>query len=147
MVGYVAALAVDQLSGVGLLDQQNSFLGKLLLHVCVFGILLIRWGRGARAPRVCTLLLLHGGVFSIPPVWWAHRRRGFAGPRPALRVAGPVVRAMLSSWLLHTACGHPLQGCGFPHATPQLCSLAVRSAPWTMPLSPPDAHTHSLFYL
>ncbi|KAI8467433.1 MAG: low molecular mass early light-induced protein [Monoraphidium minutum] len=42
MVGYVAALAVDQLTGVGLLDQQNSFFGKLLLHVAVFGILFIR---------------------------------------------------------------------------------------------------------
>lgn len=27
---------------MGLLDQQNSFLGKVLLHVAVFGILLIR---------------------------------------------------------------------------------------------------------
>jgi hypothetical protein len=37
--------AVDLLSmpaGVGLLDQQNSFFGKVLLHVAVFGILLIR---------------------------------------------------------------------------------------------------------
>lgn len=42
MVGYVLALFVDQLTGVGLLDQQNSFLGKVLLHVAVFGILLVR---------------------------------------------------------------------------------------------------------
>jgi hypothetical protein len=42
MVGYFAALLVDQLSGYGLLDQQNSFLGKLLLHVTVFGVLLVR---------------------------------------------------------------------------------------------------------
>ncbi|KAL4854134.1 Light-harvesting complex-like protein 3 isotype 1 [Chlorella vulgaris] len=42
MVGYVLALGVDQLTGVGLLDQQNSFFGKVLLHVAVFGILLIR---------------------------------------------------------------------------------------------------------
>lgn len=27
---------------MGLLDQQNSFLGKVLLHVAVFGILFIR---------------------------------------------------------------------------------------------------------
>ena len=27
---------------MGLLDQQNSFFGKILLHVAVFGILLIR---------------------------------------------------------------------------------------------------------
>lgn len=42
MVGYFMALVVDQLTGVGLLDQQNSFFGKLLLHVAVFGILLVR---------------------------------------------------------------------------------------------------------
>lgn len=41
-VGYFLALVVDQLTGVGLLDQQNSFLGKLLLHVTVFGVLLLR---------------------------------------------------------------------------------------------------------
>ena len=29
-------------AGVGLLDQQNSFIGKVLLHVCVFAILLVR---------------------------------------------------------------------------------------------------------
>lgn len=42
MLGYVLALFVDQLTGVGLLDQQNSFFGKVLLHVAVFAILLIR---------------------------------------------------------------------------------------------------------
>jgi hypothetical protein len=42
MVGYFMALVVDQLTGYGLLDQQNSFLGKLLLHLTVFGILLVR---------------------------------------------------------------------------------------------------------
>lgn len=42
MMGYVFALFVDKLSGVGILDQQESFFGKLLLHVCVFAILLIR---------------------------------------------------------------------------------------------------------
>eukprot|EP01026_Neomeris_dumetosa_P015085 TRINITY_DN1567_c0_g1_i2.p3 TRINITY_DN1567_c0_g1~~TRINITY_DN1567_c0_g1_i2.p3 ORF type:complete len:250 (-),score=39.31 TRINITY_DN1567_c0_g1_i2:226-975(-) len=42
MVGYFLALIVDQLTGVGLLDQQNSFLGKLLLHITVFGVLFIR---------------------------------------------------------------------------------------------------------
>ena len=42
MIGYVLALVVDQLSGVGVLDQQNSFLGKVLLHITVFGLLLIR---------------------------------------------------------------------------------------------------------
>eukprot|EP00775_Hariotina_reticulata_P010990 gene10990-11144_t len=42
MVGYFAALVVDQLTGYGLLDQQNSFLGKVLLHLTVFGVLLVR---------------------------------------------------------------------------------------------------------
>ena len=42
MLGYVLAGAVDLLSGAGLVDQQESFLGKLALHVCVFGVLLIR---------------------------------------------------------------------------------------------------------
>lgn len=42
MVGYALAWVVDSLSGVGLVDQQNSFLGKLLLHVAVFAILIFR---------------------------------------------------------------------------------------------------------
>eukprot|EP00882_Tetradesmus_deserticola_P030428 GHRQ01034162.1.p1 GENE.GHRQ01034162.1~~GHRQ01034162.1.p1 ORF type:complete len:129 (+),score=66.39 GHRQ01034162.1:548-934(+) len=42
MVGYFMALIVDQLTGYGLVDQQNSFLGKLLLHITVFGVLLVR---------------------------------------------------------------------------------------------------------
>ena len=37
-----AAWLVDSLSGAGLVDQQNSFLGKLLLHVVVFAVLLFR---------------------------------------------------------------------------------------------------------
>lgn len=42
MLGYVLALFVDQLTGVGILDQQESFLGKLMLHLTVFSVLLIR---------------------------------------------------------------------------------------------------------
>ena len=42
MVGYAIAWFVDSLSGWGLVDQQNSFLGKLLLHVAVFAILIFR---------------------------------------------------------------------------------------------------------
>lgn len=42
MLGYVLAIFVDKLSGAGLIDQQESFLGKLALHICVFGVLLIR---------------------------------------------------------------------------------------------------------
>ncbi len=42
MVGYVLAGLVDLLTGSGLVDQQESFLGKLVLHITVFGVLLIR---------------------------------------------------------------------------------------------------------
>lgn len=42
MLGYVLAGAVDLLSGAGLVEQQESFLGKLALHVCVFAVLLVR---------------------------------------------------------------------------------------------------------
>lgn len=42
MVGYVAAYLVDSATGAGLVDQQSSFLGKLLLFVTVLGVLLIR---------------------------------------------------------------------------------------------------------
>lgn len=42
MMGYVLALFVDKLTGAGLIDQQDSFLGKVALHVCVFAILLVR---------------------------------------------------------------------------------------------------------
>jgi len=42
MIGYVLALFVDQLSGAGLLDQQNSFLGKVALHIVVFGVLFVQ---------------------------------------------------------------------------------------------------------
>jgi len=38
----VIGLALPGPTGLGLLDKQNSFLGKVLLHVAVFGILLIR---------------------------------------------------------------------------------------------------------
>lgn len=42
MVGYVLAGLVDLVSGAGLVDQQESFLGKVALHICVFGVLIIR---------------------------------------------------------------------------------------------------------
>ncbi|GMH33539.1 hypothetical protein BSKO_01373 [Bryopsis sp. KO-2023] len=42
MLGYFAALVVEQFSGSGLLEQQNSFFGKVLLHITVFAVLLIR---------------------------------------------------------------------------------------------------------
>ena len=42
MVGYAIAWFVDSLSGWGLVDQQNSFLGKFLLHIAVFAILIFR---------------------------------------------------------------------------------------------------------
>lgn len=42
MLGYVLAGLVDMISGAGLVDQQESFLGKVALHICVFGVLLVR---------------------------------------------------------------------------------------------------------
>ena len=42
MVGYFLAYFVDQLTGFGLADQQNSFLGKLALHLVVFAVLIFR---------------------------------------------------------------------------------------------------------
>jgi hypothetical protein len=42
MVGYFLAYFVDSWTGSGLYDQQNSFLGKLALHLVVFAILILR---------------------------------------------------------------------------------------------------------
>ncbi|XP_002992177.2 light-harvesting complex-like protein 3 isotype 1, chloroplastic [Selaginella moellendorffii] len=42
MVGFFAAYLIDSLTGVGLVDQTNSFFGKLLLLITVVGILLVR---------------------------------------------------------------------------------------------------------
>jgi len=42
MIGYVLAYFVDSWTGAGLYDQQNSFLGKLALHLVVFAILIFR---------------------------------------------------------------------------------------------------------
>lgn len=41
-MGYLFAFLVDSATGVGLVDQQNSFLGKVALHIIVFGTLLVR---------------------------------------------------------------------------------------------------------
>ena len=53
MVGYAIAWFVDSLSGWGLVDQQNSFLGKLLLHVAVFAILIFRNVEAIPRYKVC----------------------------------------------------------------------------------------------
>lgn len=42
MVGYAAGYLVDGATGIGLVDQQNSFFGKLLLFITVVGVLAIR---------------------------------------------------------------------------------------------------------
>ncbi|KAH8963645.1 hypothetical protein BDL97_04G023900 [Sphagnum fallax] len=42
MIGYISAYLVDAATGVGLVDQSNSFFGKLLLFITVCGVLLIR---------------------------------------------------------------------------------------------------------
>ncbi|KAK9814065.1 hypothetical protein WJX72_000206 [[Myrmecia] bisecta] len=54
MVGYALAFVVDSLSGAGLVDQQNSFLGKLLLHATVFAILIFR--TSASVPQIKNLI-------------------------------------------------------------------------------------------
>ena len=105
MVGYVLALGVDQLTGVGLLDQQNSFLGKVLLHVAVFGILLIRrasWGgrvaflgaaagRGARGATGCgcglSFYLRAQRLFT--PLGCPKRTRSDTEPRPPITITSP----------------------------------------------------------
>jgi hypothetical protein len=42
MVGYAAGYLVDSATGYGLVDQQSSFLGKLLIFFTILGVLLIR---------------------------------------------------------------------------------------------------------
>lgn len=42
MIGYALGYVVDAATGSGLVDQQNSFLGKLLIFVSVLGVLFIR---------------------------------------------------------------------------------------------------------
>jgi hypothetical protein len=42
MIGYASGWLVDAATGVGLVDQQNSFLGKMLLFISVVGVLAIR---------------------------------------------------------------------------------------------------------
>lgn len=42
MLGYAAGYLVDGATGIGLVDQQNSFFGKLLLFITVVGVLAIR---------------------------------------------------------------------------------------------------------
>ncbi|KAG0569939.1 hypothetical protein KC19_6G126900 [Ceratodon purpureus] len=42
MIGYASGWLVDAATGVGLVDQQNSFFGKLLLFISVVGVLAIR---------------------------------------------------------------------------------------------------------
>ena len=42
MVGYVAAYVVDAATGVGLVDQSSSFIGKILIGVTIAGVLLVR---------------------------------------------------------------------------------------------------------
>ena len=42
MVGYATGYFVDALTGHGLVDQQSSFLGKLLIFVTVVSLLVFR---------------------------------------------------------------------------------------------------------
>ena len=41
MVGYFLALVIDGMTGTGIWDQQNSFLGKVALNIAVIGIMFI----------------------------------------------------------------------------------------------------------
>lgn len=41
MVGYILALVIDGMTGTGIWDQQNSFLGKVALNIAVIGIMFI----------------------------------------------------------------------------------------------------------
>jgi F0F1-type ATP synthase assembly protein I len=51
MVGYGVGYLVDSATGAGLVDQQSSFLGKLLLIVTVLGVLLIRKNSDVKSLR------------------------------------------------------------------------------------------------
>jgi hypothetical protein len=42
MIGYAAALLVDSVGHVGLVDQSNSFFGKLFMWTTFAGVALIR---------------------------------------------------------------------------------------------------------
>ena len=42
MVGYFLGYLVDLASGHGLVDQHDSFLGKLLIFVTIVGVLVVR---------------------------------------------------------------------------------------------------------
>ena len=55
MVGYFLAYFVDSWTGAGLYDQQNSFLGKLALHLVVFAILIFRCALPIPACLCCSL--------------------------------------------------------------------------------------------
>lgn len=49
MMGYLLAGLVDLATGAGLVEQQESFLGKLMLHVTV------RTPRAFQRPALCLL--------------------------------------------------------------------------------------------
>ena len=68
MIGYVLAYFVDSWTGAGLYDQQNSFLGKLALHLVVFAILIFRWGRVVPAGTV----YLHHSILALHAHHGAH---------------------------------------------------------------------------
>lgn len=42
MIGFFMAYVVDSLTGVGLVDQMNNFVCKILLFIAVVGVLVIR---------------------------------------------------------------------------------------------------------
>lgn len=102
MMGYVLAGGVDLLSGAGLVEQQESFLGKLALHLVVFAILLIRSSADlekykglidevGRAGGLWTVAGLAGFGFSGSGVGWG------------LKVGAPTARSTRGPSTLHAA--------------------------------------------
>ena len=77
MIGYVLAYFVDSVSGAGIADQQNSFLGKLALHAAVFGVLLFRSSGGLATYRG----LLDEATFYDKQ--WSQGRAWQGGDRPS----------------------------------------------------------------
>ena len=77
MLGYVLAYAVDAATGAGIQSQQDSFLGKLALHVCVFAVLLFRSSSGV---DTYTGLLDEATFYDKQ---WADGRKWEGGDRPA----------------------------------------------------------------
>jgi hypothetical protein len=118
MVGYFLAYFVDSWTGAGLYDQQNSFLGKLALHLVVFAILIFR----------CAERLLQ---FCMPMACLCTRLPGLmtSGPCPGLCQCFPFhLTACAGPHPMQSA--HPMQGAARTRALKGVacaCALLCRS--------------------